>query len=53
MAKNTDEGARQSAVREAKRRGESPSAARVTTGASKQLATKRGKEREPKGDRTS
>ena len=53
MAKNDDQQAKQSAVKEAKRRGESPSAAGVTTGASKQTDHKRDKDREPKGDRKS
>lgn len=53
MAKNTDEGQRQAAIKEAKRQGESPSAAGVTTGASKQTEHKRDKDREPKGDRKS
>ena len=51
MPKNDDQQAKQSAIKEAKRRGESPSAAGVTTGAAKQIATKRDKDREPKGDR--
>ena len=36
MAKNNDADAQRAAVREAKKNGESPSAAGVTTGASKQ-----------------
>jgi hypothetical protein len=36
MAKNNDQDAQRAAVREAKKRGESPSAAGVTTGASNQ-----------------
>jgi hypothetical protein len=36
MAKNNDQDAQRAAVQDAKRHGESPSAARVTTGASKQ-----------------
>jgi hypothetical protein len=37
MAKNNDADAQRAAVREAKENGESPSAAGVTTGASKQI----------------
>jgi hypothetical protein len=37
MAKNNDADAQRAAVREAKKNGESPSAAGVTTGASKQI----------------
>ena len=37
MAKNNDQDAQRAAVREAKRQGQSPSAAGVTTGASKQI----------------
>ncbi|WP_347056891.1 hypothetical protein ABC795_09260 [Blastococcus sp. HT6-30] len=37
MAKNNDADAQRAAVREAKREGKSPSAAGVTTGASKQI----------------
>ena len=51
MAKNDDQQAKQAAIKEAKRQGESPSAAGVTTGASKQTEHKRDKDREPKGDR--
>lgn len=50
MARNHDEQAKQSAIQQAKREGESPSAAGLTTGASKQIETKRDKDREPKGD---
>ena len=37
MAKNNDQDAQRAAVREAKRKGESPSAAGATTGASEQM----------------
>jgi hypothetical protein len=37
MAKNNDQDAQRAAVREAKRQGVAPSAAGVTTGASKQI----------------
>ncbi|WP_236826065.1 MULTISPECIES: hypothetical protein [unclassified Blastococcus] len=39
MAKNDDQDAQRSAVREAKKQGVAPSAAGVTTGASKQIET--------------
>ncbi len=50
MAKNDDQQAKQSAIKQAKREGKSPSEAGVTTGASKQTEHKRDKDREPKGD---
>ncbi|WP_346618700.1 hypothetical protein [Blastococcus montanus] len=39
MAKNNDQEAQKAAVREAKKQGVAPSAAGVTTGASKQIET--------------
>jgi hypothetical protein len=41
MAKNNDQDAQRSAIREAKREGVAPSAAGATTGASKQISTVR------------
>jgi hypothetical protein len=41
MAKNNDQDAQRAAVREAKREGQSPSAAGATTGASKQIDSAR------------
>lgn len=44
---------KRAAVREAHREGKSASEAGASTGASKQIDTKRSKDREPKGDRKS
>lgn len=51
MSKRVDQEKQQAAVREAKSQGLSPSEAGVTTGASKQIDSKRGPDREgaPKG----
>jgi hypothetical protein len=49
MAKNEDAKARRSAIQDAKRHGESPSAAGATTGAAKQLRTVRHEHSEAKG----